>query len=203
MKLNRLTGAFLSLILAGLAFPGSTSTEGLNFIANLSGEVRLKRFQWESYRPAVVGTLVYGSDWLRLGRGATAKVLCHNLREWDVPSGKDSSVSDGCPPSEKIILRRSGSSRVITRSSNAPTIPYILSPRNTFIFNERPTLRWHPIADAKSYQVQVIGPDLNWTIQVGQPEVAYAGDPLKAGWRYWIVITADNGASSTSEEPGG
>ena len=180
MKLSRLTGTLLSLILVGLTFPGSTSPEGLNFISSLRGTVQLKRARWlglASYRPAQVGDLLGFEDWLRLGRGATAKVLCHNLTEWDVPSGTDSLVANGCPTTGKSILRRPGSTRLTPRTANDPTLPYILNPRNTSLLNDKPTLRWHPVAGANRYQVLVRGPGVNWATQVSQSEVAYAGNP--------------------------
>jgi Domain of Unknown Function (DUF928) len=202
MKWSQLTGVFSCLILLGLVLPSSAKAEGLNFIFNLSGDVQLKRTQWGSYQPAFIGTLVYTSDRLRLGKGAKATVQCANLSIWNVPSGKDSTVTDGCSPI-KPVLPRHDSSLLPTRAASDPTLPYLISPRNTAILTDQPTLRWHPVDGAKGYQLQVQGPEVNWTTQVSQPEVAYAGPLLKPGLRYLVTVTADNGASTNNEAPVG
>lgn len=203
-KLIRLIGILLSLPFIAVATPGFTQQNSLNFISEVKGDVKIKYSGRKNYQKAYSGEILNSSDSLQLGRGASTKVLCNNLSTWNVSSPGEFSVSSGCASTEKPILIRSGSNRAPTRAPNDLAIPYIISPRDTAILSDKLTLRWNAVKGATNYQVKLRGPGVNWTTEVKQPEVVYSGkETLQPGSRYQVIVTADNGVSSESEEPAG
>ena len=123
---------------------------------------------------------------------------------WNVPSPGESSVSQGCPKS-RTFSRRSNSNTLPTRTGNDPTIPYLISPRNSSILTDKPQLRWNPVEGATNYQVRLSGSGVDWQTEVNQPQVVYSGkQPLKPGNRYWVTITAttDNGVTTKNDKAG-
>jgi hypothetical protein len=82
---------------------------------------------------------------------------------------------------------------------NTAQIPYIISPRRTKLLNNKPMLRWNPVPGAKSYRVSVEGEGVNWTTQVSNTQVVYAGEPLKPGGYYLLIVESNTGASSLDE----
>jgi hypothetical protein len=202
-KLSRLVGLFLSLFVVSVATPGFTQQEGLNFISESRGTVEIKRNGRGNYQRAYGGEILNPSDRLRLGQGASAKVVCNNLSIWTPRSRGEFLVSQGCPSTTRPVFIRSGR-RSPTRTPNDPTIPYLISPRNTTILARQPTLTWNAVAGATSYQVQVLGPGVSWKTDVSQPQVVYSGsEPLQGGKRYWVTITADNGVSTEDNDNAG
>jgi hypothetical protein len=201
MKWKNLTGVFLSLALVGLAIPGwaNAGTEGVNFIIQLSGDVKLKRSGWSGYQKATVYASLGSEDRLQLGTGASATVRCSNLKHWKVPPGKVSRIAEGCPPRVATRIASSSTSTTPTRG-NDPNIPYILSPRHTAILTPLPLIQWHPVPGVKRYIVEVTGMGISWETQVNQSKVVYAGLPLRPGG-YQIFVTTDNGVFSRRDKP--
>jgi hypothetical protein len=196
-----LVGLSFSLFLVSVATPGLTQQEGIYYISEVKGTVEIKRNGREKYQRAYGGELLNPSDKLRLQQGASVKVLCNNLSTWNPQSRGEFLVSQGCPSATRAILKRPNSNRSETRNANDPTIPYLISPRNTYILTRQPTLTWNSVAGATSYQVQVSGPGVNWKTQVSQPQVVYSGsEALQGGKRYWVTITAHNGVSTKDKD---
>ena len=202
--LKRFIQTVLSLALVGLACPSLGSPEGLYFIVDLTGDVQRKKAEWSNFQSANFGDLLSLSDELKLSTKASATVYCSNQNEWKVPSGKVSVVSDGCPPGEPI-LKLPNSSRQPTRpvgltEEALSAIPYIISPRNTSLLNDRPILRWNAVSGATSYIVQVQGSGVDWQQKTIATKIEYPGEPLlEKGLRYRVTVVADNGVSSRSE----
>jgi hypothetical protein len=197
---KKLTVAILTLGLVIIATPGLTGQQGLNILFAVQGNVSIQREGSNSYQRVYIGALVNTSDRLRLDKKASVKVLCDNLQIWNIGSQGEIPVSQGCTSTGKTALIRPGSRLAPTRAGNNPTIPYLISPRDSGILARQPMLRWNPVAKATSYQVQVLGPGINWQTQVKQPQVVYGGESLKPGSRYWVTVTANNGASNQQEE---
>ncbi|NET35762.1 MAG: hypothetical protein F6K19_27670 [Cyanothece sp. SIO1E1] len=91
---------------------------------------------------------------------------------------------------------------------NNPNIPYVISPRNTWLENDSFTIRWQPVSNATRYTVRLwrwsYGEDqreaLLWETEVEATQVEYSGQPpLEAGPYYSIEVIADTGASSNSD----
>ncbi|BAY35688.1 hypothetical protein NIES2111_00040 [Nostoc sp. NIES-2111] len=208
MQIDRKKISFLAIVLSlpfmTVATPGLSQQNSLNFISEVKGDVKIQRSGRKNHQKAYGGELLDSSDSLRLGKGASTKVVCNNLSIWNIKSPGKFSVSSGCPSTGKPVLIRNGSERAPTRAPNDPTIPYIISPRDTAILSGKPTLRWNAVKGATSYKVTLRGPGVNWTTNVKQSEVVYSGqEPLQPGFRYRVVVTADNGATSESDAPVG
>ena len=202
--LKRFIQAVLSLALVGIACPSLGSSEGVHLLFELTGDVQLKKAGRSKFQEANFGDLLSLSDELKLSTKASATVYCSNQNEWKVPSGKVSVVSEGCPPGESTLKLPNGS-RQPTRPGGLieealSAIPYIISPRNTSLLNDRPILRWNAVSGATSYIVQVQGSGVDWQQKTVATEIEYPGEPpLEKGLRYRVTVVADNGASSRSE----
>ncbi|NER99982.1 MAG: hypothetical protein F6J86_40310, partial [Symploca sp. SIO1B1] len=107
----------------------------------------------------------------------------------------------GCIPSPDGCICGRG-----TRSDETFTIaniPYILSPRSTYLLDNQPLLRWYAVDGATSYRVRVKREDgeLLWETEVKDvTEVRYGGEPLESGVDYTVIVNTDTGASSLEEE---
>lgn len=186
---------------ANLVLAQSTvaATPGVNLIVEVKGKVQLKRKEWPDYQPTYAGTALYSGDQLRPDRGAKVVVICADLTRWRVPEGTMSALNDGCPPPPEPALRRARGSIRTTRADNNTSIPYIISPRQTQLLNDKPTLRWNAVQGATSYTVHISG--LNWKSEVSGTEIVYPGiPPLKPGVDYLLVVEANNGRSSEEEK---
>lgn len=93
------------------------------------------------------------------------------------------------------------------RGGQSNRIPYIISPRNTFLLTNRPTFRWNrPIRGGKSYTVRLTSRSLNkdiWQKQnVTDNQLPYPSDrpPLEPGVEYSLIVKAEDGASSVDEQ---
>jgi len=87
-------------------------------------------------------------------------------------------------------------------SINLQLIPHLISPRDTALLNVQPTLRWNALPGATRYTVKVRREDegeVIWETQVSTSEVVYAGEALKPGIDYLLIVEADKGRSSEEE----
>ena len=107
-----------------------------------------------------------------------------------------------------IFPKRKVRNRGARNSSRAPldeSLPYVLSPRNTaLIGTDALTLQWHPVAGTSSYKVEIDGKNIDWEVEVTGTEVVFDKlESVEPNYRYTIVITTDEGLSSTLGEPVG
>ena len=90
-------------------------------------------------------------------------------------------------------------SKSITKPSGIDgSIPYVVSPRNTFIDTNRPKLRWNKVKGATSYTVKIVrNSEIVWEKTVEQPETNISNKlPLESGVDYSLIVESDNGHSS-------
>ena len=184
--------------LFSLSLPAFAGPEGLNLVTEVRGDVSVQRDGRKSQR-ARVGDRLKASDKLSLGKGGTAKVLCDNASIWKPNAVGTFAVMKGCQAKGRTVLRSANQDRIPTRSGNDPTIPFVISPRNTMVIDPQQLLRWNPVAGSKGYRVSVTGPSLNWKTEVNGPQTLLLGVELKPGMRYRVMVTAENEASSQSE----
>lgn len=204
LRFNILTGVMLSLMLPGFVSPASANpswanTIALNFLSEIKGDVKLKRSQWKDYRKADFGVLLNPSDQLELSPGASARVMCNNSRVWVVPTGQVSLVSEGCGSRKP---RGRGFNRPSRTRSAYQIIPYIISPRNTALLNDRPVLRWNAVPGATRYRVRVedAGLTLDWQTETSNTQIDYSGPPLQPDSYYLLIVETDTGKSSEEEQ---
>ncbi|MBW4518970.1 MAG: hypothetical protein KME16_04620 [Scytolyngbya sp. HA4215-MV1] len=207
MKLNWFSSLLLTLGWVGTTTPSLAQPVGLNYISALTirgnGKVEIKRPSRSDYQRAFVGDLLSPGDRIRVSTQASARVMCANLKIWQVPVGKDLSVAQGCNLRDRTVLRRSDRKTTFTRSGENPTIPYVISPRNTTLLSQEVTIRWHPVVGATQYQVQVTGCGIDWSKTVSQTEAAFSAvnQPITPGFRCQVTVTANTGVSSIQDLP--
>ena len=76
-------------------------------------------------------------------------------------------------------------------------LPYLISPRNTNVFNESLTILWNQVSGASQYKVKVG----DWERETKETQIVYDGE-LEPGEFYSVTVVADNGATSTQEDDG-
>ncbi len=105
-----------------------------------------------------------------------------------------------------VPLIRDGSYVVKPRRGNTllmQEIPYVISPRFTFLVTGQPLLRWNPTRPGgEPYQVRVQGGSVDWKVTVEDSQVVYpdTAPPLSAGVPYVVSVTDSQGHSSKEEK---
>ncbi|MBE9117250.1 tetratricopeptide repeat protein [Lusitaniella coriacea LEGE 07157] len=171
-------------------------------LVEVTGGVQLKREGASRFRPARRNTTLRRGDLLRPASGARVRVLCDDGRTRPVPAGVTTGVNTLCPPPRSTT--RNGTVRPRTGTLD---IPYIISPRATFLLVKQPTLRWNAATGAKNFTVTVRGRGFEWTEQVVRKEacqgntctLVYSGSPFQPGVNYKLVVKADTNRSSAEE----
>ena len=183
--------------------PALPQIRSFNLIIALAppGQVKFQKPNWSNFQPASIGNVLRGEDRLLVGANAKVEVFCSNWTKWIAPKGRVSTVNEGCPSPGGGRIIESDDDTGDTRATNNPNIPYLLSPRNTSLLDNRPTLSWHPVEGAETYSVRVLGQasDLDWTTKTKETEIVYSGEqPLPPGY-YWLMVETDNGQRSREE----
>jgi hypothetical protein len=178
---------------------GLATGPGFNLATQVKGEVWVLRDQRKPWKLRV-GHYLWSTDRLRVTQGSLAQVLCQNASLWNPKAIGTFAVNQGCRATGRIVLKPTNGDRTPTRSSNNPTLPFIISPRNTVILEAQPLLRWNPVAGVKRYQVRVNGPGVDWQTEVSQSQVMYGGKQVfQPGMRYRVIVTSGNGESSQGD----
>lgn len=178
--------------------PAAAQGAGVNYISEIQGQAEVKSAGQDNFQRAYGGDFLRAPDQLRVSAGSTVDVVCSDIRPHTFSAGTY-TIGDHCAsgsPSLQTVRRRSA------RPFNT-TSPYVISPRNTALLEEtQPTIYWNPVEGARRYGVSVIGPDQAevWTTEVSETDVIYDGPALLPDTRYRIVITADNGLSSSAND---
>jgi hypothetical protein len=174
---------------------GLATGSGFNLATQVKGEVWVLRDQRKPWKLRV-GHYLWTTDSLRVTQGSLAQVLCQNASLWNPKAVGTFAVNQGCRATGRMVLKPTNGDRTPTRSSNDPTLPYVISPRNTVILEAQPLLRWNPVARVKRYQVRVNGPGVDWQTKVSQSQVMYGGKQVfQPGMRYRVTVTVEDGKS--------
>lgn len=197
MKRYQLVSVALSLA----TLVGFTTPAYAHRLIEADGVVELQRGN-APWRRVYTGTKLKDGDLLKPAPGVKATVRCSNENStlWSVIPGLLVGVRNGCGDSKTINPR----SLDHLPGGNDPNVPYIVSPRNTFLLNDKPTFRWNSVSEATKYLVRVERQDaLVWQTEVrsNRNEVVYGGEqPLEPGVTYVVTVEADNGTSSLDDE---
>lgn len=128
----------------------------------------------------------------------TGSLLCSDATLWKVPAGVPSGLNNGCPQGSLRRFRGQGVEHQAGGSD--PSVPYLISPRYTFVSDEHPTFRWNAVEGASFYLVRLQGPGIDWQTETRSNQIAYSGStPLQPGVKYLVTVEADNGASSLED----
>ncbi len=202
MKLRKRLSLGLSVILTSLVGLSAVS-RAEHRIIEASGQVMLQREGWSNFREVGVGTLVNKGDRLQVETGVKAIVRCADNTLWRLLTGYPYPVTYGCPNKTLLVLR------IGKQLDNAPgghnsAIPYVISPRRTFVRSDQVKLRWNPVDGASRYSVRLVrqrDKAVIWEQEVRGTEINYLGNPsLELGEEYLLVIESNNGQSSQLDE---
>ncbi|MBD1937770.1 hypothetical protein [Microcoleus sp. FACHB-68] len=166
--------------------PPAQAAAGGYWLIEARGEVLLHRAGDEQITQVSGNTQINPGDLLIVRKGATATVRCADGRTWQLPEGVSGALN-GCP------MPNNQDPRVPTlRSPVDENSPYIISPRQTVLLDERPILRWNAVKGAKLYTVKVRNATgVIWEAQVNSAKIAYSGSSLQPGGEYQIIVRAD------------
>lgn len=190
----------VSLVSANVLGPVSVA-HALSLIQS-NGDVKLKRGN-SDFRPARTGERLEKNDILLAKPGVIAKVYCDDGKYRRLPAGLPTGINNVCPTLEGLDTVRKGKLDPRPGGIN-PEIPYVISPRMTYVLNDRPALRWNKVAGATRYTVGLHGSaGLEWQADVNSTMIQYprTAPTIERGVRYRVTVRADNGR--TSLEDGG
>lgn len=178
-----------------------TTSQPANLVVLVKGQVSVKRRGWTSYAPVVFGTTLRLGDLVRAEDAANAQIVCSDLTIHHIQTGQ---VAVPCMEAQPLLKTSNGSLLNPTRSwPTEGTFPLVLSPRKTKLLSPNPVLRWATVAGATHYQIQVRGPNLQWSAIVGAvTEYTYpaSAPALEPGVDYKLIVATQT--SSSSAEPG-
>ena len=172
-------------------------------IIHTSGEVAIERQNGRIVRPTS-GTPIYPGDKLRTAQNGQVMLQCADLGIKSI-AGSENQLNSCLLAKEKskadcsadlVKCPDRGDDKI---TWNSAPIPYIINPRRTKLLENKPTLRWNPVAGATSYKLSLRenGAKLNWEMTVAGTEAVYPGEPaLKPGVKYRLIVEANTGASS-------
>ncbi|MCT7951004.1 fibronectin type III domain-containing protein [Ancylothrix sp. C2] len=173
--------------------PAFSATGGLQLI-EVSGEVFLHRVGEESIRRLNLNSEILPGDLLIVRRGAKATIRCPNGQKWPLPEGVSGAIN-GCR------MGSTGDPRLpVPRTLVSENNPFIISPRQTALLNDRLVLRWNPVAGVKTYTVKLRdSAGLKWETEVSENQIIYNGSPLQPGERYTLSVRAESPTTSENE----
>lgn len=188
----------LTFMLLGVNSPALSNTSGINLIINFSGDVKVKKDEWSQWQKADSVRTLSPNDQIEIGTNSSATIYCSDLSEWTIEQPGTYWLYDGCSPGEPTLklpnsnndTRRPGG----IKEQALQNIPYIISPRNTSILNNQPTIRWNAVPGATQYRVIVE----DWEAETSDTEIIYTGE-LEAEFFYFVNVVANNDSSSEDE----
>jgi len=194
---SRIAGGLLGLIVLGTVNSALLACGvSPHRILQVEGEVKVKRDRnnrWDAYE----GLGLENHHRLVLSSGARVTIYCSNAQIREVSSRGGYPVSGICSSARSNNNNRCP----ISRNEEDPNTPYLISPRNTKITESQPLLSWHPVEDATSYRVELIGTD--WVTEVEGTVVRYDGkEMLQPDWYYEVKITAYEGEKDIAVSSG-
>ena len=208
MQKNRPIFFVLTLVLTTLSWDSvkqanAALTATKHMIAEPTGKVELIKKGSSTPIPASDNMEVNNGDLLKPAPGVRVRIICDDGNNFPVTAGVTSSVNELCPQPGKKYTNKNGLRRTVSEN-----IPYIISPRATFLLTDKPILRWNGSTGANRFRVTVRGRKLNWTAEFDRNrvcqgnicEVVYPGDPpLQPGVGYKLIISTDTNRSSTED----
>lgn len=202
----------LLLILITLSFPLKILSQSPSHtILNIKGTVTVKKEEWKNPRLAWVGLDIEDTDKLEVKANSSVKIQCSNNTIWDVPPG-NYNTPVGCTSETSVIVSPNQKNCIPLPNANnctrrtdgktenyLATLPYIITPRESYILTNTPVLRWNAVEGATNYTVKI--DRVKWETETNETKIKYPGEtPLKEGRRYRITIETDNRKSSKSDD---
>lgn len=171
----------------------------------------------ENDNEITAGKLLYFGDTLQPKTGANIVALCYaSGNVWNVPSGNVSRVSDRCQPvSQKIECTKDGCYNDGGRNPlTNPNTPRIISPYDTTLLNDKPSLSWFAIQPTNNYNLSltdITGLESKQETSVNNPPKTAEGKirinypferPLQPGSRYKLLVEGKIESTENRAAPG-
>jgi hypothetical protein len=198
---KRLVQVCILIVVIGFPSASFSKTVGVSVITEVNGKVSVEKKQWKKSQPALIGLTLNSDDKLDLPANASVEVFCSNGQTWIFKSGKH-TVSSGCPSGNSVIRLPNSNNDTLrpvgTTEEALSRLPYLITPRQTYILTNRPRLRWNTVPGVTKYTVKIDG--VNWEMKTSDSEIVYPGEfPLEEGRRYRITVEAGDSSSSLSD----
>lgn len=109
----------------------------------------------------------------------------------------DSLCATAAAPGNPAVrpCNRTGISRLLCLVPKGPEEQFQLIEPDAVSLNPRPNISWESVAEAGSYTVQIVGPDLDWerTVVAATTEMAYPEDEkaMQEGHAYEVLVIAN------------
>ena len=147
-----------TFMLLGWATPVLGSSA--HILIDVQNNALVKKVQWQDFHRAESGMTLSSEDKIKLASNASVTVYCSDRNKWTVNKPGTYTVSQGCPQGEKIVSLSQDFNNMTTRNTvikekELKKLPYLISPRNTYIFNDSLTIRWNEVSGATNYKVKV------------------------------------------------
>jgi len=179
-------------------------------LLRVRGEVRLQQAITGWVTPASFGDYLWRGDVIVTGQNAQAEAVCSDGESVHVLSSQSVIITCGGIPDpvyQRVIVRihsRQIEALPVNRFGppESGNVPVVLSPRNTWLTEGRPEIRWRAVEGADDYQVTVLGPKGElWRAAVQETELPYprAQPALETGGSYLIQVTAEMGPAEQSQ----
>lgn len=171
-----------------------------HILINVEGNVQVKKSKWKDFNKIEPGITLNSKDKIKVIDNASATIYCSDKTRWIIDKPGIHSISEGCSEGSKIASLHKGNNQS-TRGAKAPAfeeslekLPYLVSPRKTYVLNAPLTIRWNEVPGATNYKVKVG----DWERETKEGQISYDGK-LEPGEYYRITIVANNGATSQDE----
>lgn len=165
-----------------------------------------KRPGWTTFLPVLFGEKLDQDDLLNNASGTEGTIICADLQLVSVPP----RYLGGLPCADrKEASPIRNKSRVVPPSRQATSqimssIPYIRTPRHSFVQTATPLLGWNPTGDSSTtYNITVKGDLLEWSITTTATEFTYPRDApaLLPQKPHRLIVEDNHGHSSAEEKP--
>ncbi|PDW01004.1 hypothetical protein [Candidatus Viridilinea mediisalina] len=194
----------LVLTITGCSLTASAPNPPLHILVDVEGHAEVKRSDWQSYAPAMFGTMLTSGDELRVQGRAT--IVCSDLQlivvddhQGIIPCGAETHILS------YPLLEAVGSSH-----SHGDSIPLVITPLQGRLLDPRPQIRWTPAHDAEGYRVTLLrsvtlltDERVVWERDVGAvTSMDFPDDvaALEPGVAYQFVVAVANDPQRSSQQ---
>jgi hypothetical protein len=164
-----------------------------------TGKVKIKRKNRTVWELASPGKTINDGDQLFPDKGMTVMVHCPARKDSvRAKAGVVSAIDSICI--NMIVRDVRGSLDIASFGGLDPSLPYLLTPRHTFLLTQKPLIRWNAVPGTIEYTLEVkSSKSILWQTKTKNNEIRYAGSLLEPGIPYSIVIRTNKGNSSQDE----
>lgn len=185
--------------------------EPLAVLLNFNPEVAVQRRDSSDLEEASFPQELFREDVVLTYENASALIYCQeNGLFFQLPAESTMAITCEETDDPRLIARLESTPLTISKpisitlapdNTRSPreeriSIPILLSPRNTFIADNRPTFTWQPVEGAKGYRVSVsVGEGRSWSRETTDSSLPYPADepPLEPGSVNIVtLVTLDN-----------